>query len=192
MKILLVAALADELPVEELRRKGISVVTTRVGKACAAYGLTKAIAAQRPDVVVNIGSAGTARWGVGDIIISRHFVDRDLAPLEIEGVVSEYAFPESGLQLPSIISGEERRGDFIVNTGDDFVTAGERIVGDVIDMEAFAEAVVCQGERVPLVAVKYITDRVGQNSVKQWNDKLRDARTALAAYIDKYIAPHIG
>lgn len=192
MKILLVAALADELPVDELRRKGIRVVTTRVGKACAAYGLAKAIAEQRPDVVVNIGSAGTARWGVGDIIASRHFVDRDLAPLAIEGVVSEYAFPEGALQLPSLIGGEEKLGDFIVNTGDDFVTAGERIVGDVIDMEAFAEAVVCQGERVPLVAVKYITDRVGQNSVKQWNDKLRDARTALAEYIDRYIAPHIG
>ena len=54
--------------------------------------------------------------------------------------------------------------------------------GDTIDMEAFAQAHVCKLMDVNFVAVKYITDIIGQNSREVWLDKLRDAREALKEF----------
>ena len=169
--------------------KDINVIITKVGKACSAYALTKALIELKPDVVVNIGSAGTAKLDVGDIVVSRHFIDRDLAPLAIEGVKSEIKSADTTAPFPSLVAGEENYGDFIVNTGDDFVTDRAGIKGDVIDMEAFAQAMVCCEEGVSFVAVKYITDKVGGNSIKIWSEKLKEAQKALQMYVSKYIMP---
>ena len=54
--------------------------------------------------------------------------------------------------------------------------------GDVIDMEAFAQAQVCKEMNVNFISVKYITDIIGQNSGEIWLDKLRDAREALKEF----------
>lgn len=166
----------------------VSVVMTKVGKARAAYILAKAICSKRPDLVVNIGSAGTVSMNVGDIVVSSHFFDRDLRPLSIEGVVSEIE-TMPGINIPSIVKGKESYEKYVVSTGDDFVTDANGFRADVIDMESFAQAMVCAEEQVNFVSVKYITDKVGCNSVKVWSEKLSDERTALAAYFKKYIMP---
>lgn len=168
----------------------IKVVVTKVGKACSAYFLIKAMYEYKPDIVINIGTAGTFNMNVGDIVVSNRFYDRDLAPLTIEGVVSEINSC-SNVSLPSLLSNKEVYDDFVVNTGDDFVTETADIVGHAIDMEAFAQAMVCNEEHVPFMAVKYITDKIGENSVKIWNDKLADARNALECYTNRYILPFI-
>lgn len=168
----------------------IRTVLTGVGKANAAYRLTKAISAGRPDIVINIGTAGAKDYSVGDILVSKHFVDRDLTPLEIEGVEVEIE-TQCHLNLPSIIGCDKRTCGCIVNSGDDFVTADEAFVGDVVDMEAFALASVCKNEGINFVAVKYITDIIGQNSVKHWNEKLICANAALHEYFNNHIMPEI-
>ena len=106
----------------------IKVVVTKVGKACSAYFLVKALYEYKPDIVINIGTAGTFNMNVGDIVVSNRFYDRDLAPLTIEGVVSEINFC-SNVSLPSLLSNKEVFDDFVVNTGDDFVTETADIVG---------------------------------------------------------------
>ncbi len=188
-KILISFALPEETP-DFAASETVRVITTKVGKASAAYRLTKNILDFKPDIVINAGTAGTVKWNVGDIVVSRRFYDRDLAPLTIEGVVSEIEVEEA-LKIPSIIENRENFGDFVVNTGDDFVTDLSTVVGDVIDMEGFAQAVVCQSENIPFVSVKYITDIIGQNSVKVWNEKLADARKALGDYFNRYVFPLI-
>ena len=60
----------------------------------------------------------------------------------------------------------------------------EVLHGDVIDMEAFAEALVCKKMNIPFVSVKYITDVVGKNSLKAWEDKLSDARKGLQRFFE--------
>ncbi len=186
-KILISFALPEEKP-DFAANESVRVITTRVGKANATYKLTKNIVDFKPDIVVNAGTSGTVKWNVGDIVVARRFYDRDLAPLTIEGVVSEIEVGEA-LHIPSIIEKREAFGDFTVNTGDDFVTDLSNVVGDVIDMEGFAQAMVCKEENIPFVSVKYITDIIGQNSVKVWNEKLADARNALGDYFNKYVFP---
>lgn len=186
-KILISFALPEEKP-DFAANESVRVITTRVGKANATYKLTKNIVDFKPDIVVNAGTSGTVKWNVGDIVVARRFYDRDLTPLTIEGVVSEIEVGEA-LHIPSIIEKREAFGDFTVNTGDDFVTDLSNVVGDVIDMEGFAQAMVCKEENIPFVSVKYITDIIGQNSVKVWNEKLADARNALGDYFNKYVFP---
>ena len=52
-------------------------------------------------------------------------------------------------------------------------TAGIGIEGDVVDMESFALAFVCQQMNIPFFSIKYVTDVIGKNSIKEWEDKLK-------------------
>ncbi|KAA3981204.1 nucleosidase, partial [Bacteroides ovatus] len=52
------------------------------------------------------------------------------------------------------------------------------------DMEAYAQAFVCRSKEIPFISVKYVTDIIGQNSVKHWEDKLADARQGLSHYFN--------
>ena len=65
------------------------------------------------------------------------------------------------------------------------MTDAAGVEGDVVDMEAYAEAQVCNELGIPFLSVKYVTDIIGQNSVKHWEDKLADARRGLSAYFEK-------
>ena len=76
-------------------------------------------------------------------------------------------------------------GEGICNTGDTFLTELSDVKGDVVDMEAFAQAFVCRAKNVPFIAVKYVTDIIGQNSVKHWEDKLADARKGLGEFFEQ-------
>ena len=62
-----------------------------------------------------------------------------------------------------------------------FLTEESTLQGDVVDMEAYAQTFVCRDKEVPFIAVKYVTDIVGKNSVAHWEDKLKDA-TALSHF----------
>ena len=52
-------------------------------------------------------------------------------------------------------------------------------------MEAYTQAFVCRAKNVPFIAVKYVTDIIGQNSVKHWEDKIVDARRELGFFFEK-------
>lgn len=185
-RILMVHAVPQEQVPLPLAGAEIRTVVTGIGKVQAAMGVMQAALEFRPDLVLNVGTAGTLRHRVGDIIVSRHFVDRDLQRLQFPGLDSEVVTAAPGLEWPSWLDGRAATGDYVVNTGDDFVTADGGFTGDAVDMEAFAEAMVCRRLGLPFLAVKYVTDVVGQNSVAQWEDKLADARRGLSSFLNKY------
>ncbi|MGN0086171.1 MAG: nucleosidase [Alloprevotella sp.] len=163
----------------------VEYLCTGVGKTCAAFALTRAIGQLKPELVLNIGTAGTLRYAVGDILACQRFIDRDLETTNLPGVdyllANRLSHPVLRA-LKSVVGGRELAEEFSVNTGDDFVTASHPFSGDVCDMEAFAHAYVCREMQLPFAAVKYVTDIVGQNSVKVWEERLADARQALTHY----------
>lgn len=163
---------------------------TGIGKVRAAADTMRLLHVVRPDYVLNVGTAGTLKHRVGDIIVAQNYVDRDYEKLEIPGVEWQLGdtFGASALLPPSIVGGVPKQETFTVNTGDDFVTAGNPVRGDVIDMEGFAIAWACREWCVPLLSVKYVTDVVGQNSVAQWAEKLAAAREGLGKYFEAYTA----
>lgn len=166
----------------------VHAVKTGIGKAGAAFHLTRAIMQERPDFVLNVGTSGTFMHNVGDVLVCRRFLDRDFRKLALPGVEWEIEMANRlPLHLPSIVNQQPMDTDFTVSTGDDFVTAASEPVGDVVDMEAFAEAMVCREMGLPFTAVKYVTDVVGRNSVKEWEERLAEARVVLTRYFEDYV-----
>jgi adenosylhomocysteine nucleosidase len=188
MRILVTYAVQDEFT--ELRFPGmrdgeeveVGYLRTGIGKVKSAFHLAEVLNAGLPDLVINIGTAGTIHRQVGDVLVCRHFVDRDMQQVAALGV--EWEIDSSALL--------EARGycrhwteNGVCNTGDTFLTELGDVTGDVVDMEAYAQAFVCRAKNVPFVSVKYVTDVLGQNSVKHWEDKLADARVGLDHFFNE-------
>ena len=185
MKILFVYAIPEEKIEINIPNVEVIYVETGMGKVNAAMKTMRAICEYHPDMVINYGSAGTLNHNIGDIIVCNRFIDRDLQKVTVNGVVSEIVF---GTDAVRDVLTEQRlteRAKVLwgtCNTGDSFITSGADIEGDVIDMESYAMADVCREMGIPFVAVKYVTDVVGQNSVESWQEKLADARKGLTVF----------
>ena len=184
MKILIVYAIPQEKIEVNIPNAEVIYVETGMGKVSAAMRTMRAICEYHPDMVINIGSAGTLNHKVGDVFVCNHFIDRDLRKVTLDGVASEIEFDNDAINR--IFSGRELVYG-TCNTGDSFITQGNDIEGDVIDMESFAEADVCREMGVPLFAVKYVTDVVGQNSSEEWFAKLADARHGLTGFFNENV-----
>jgi len=184
MKILIVYAIPQEKIEVNIPNAEVIYVETGMGKVSAAMRTMRAICEYHPDMVINIGSAGTLNHKVGDVFVCNHFIDRDLRKVTLDGVVSEIEFGNDAIKR---IFSERELVYGTCNTGDSFITEGNDIEGDVIDMESFAEADVCREMGVPFFAVKYVTDVVGQNSSEEWFAKLADARHGLTAFLNKNV-----
>ena len=158
----------------------VAYLRTGVGKTKSAYYLSQAIDNLKPDVVINVGTAGTESHAVGDIFVCHHFLDRDMKKLANYGIEFEIDLPAIPDFLPECL----KRQEGTCNTGDTFVTGAENLSEDVIDMEAYAQAFVCQSKNTPFIAVKCITDIIGQNSVEIWEDGITKASKALYRYLN--------
>ncbi len=176
MKWLMTYAVKEEYTEIKFPHDEIIPVCTGIGKVNAAFRLTEAIYENRPDAVLNIGTVGTVDHQVGTLFVCRKFIDRDMQKLASLGLPYEIEFQEYPVIQDFSWVGK-REG--VCNTGDSFLTELTDIEGDIVDMEAYAQAVVCKERQLPFVSVKYVTDVIGQNSVKHWQDKLAEARKSL-------------
>ena len=159
----------------------VGYLRTGIGKVTSAFYLAEAISSAQPDLVVNVGTAGTVRHQVGDILVCRHFIDRDMQRLSGFDMECEIDSSELLEQKGYCLHWQ---GEGVCNTGDTFLTELSDVKGDVVDMEAYAQALVCRAKNTPFIAVKYVTDIIGQNSVKHWEDKLADARKGLGEFLE--------
>jgi adenosylhomocysteine nucleosidase len=156
--ILIVAALA-----EELDHPG--VLHTGVGKLNATYALTRELQRRRPKLVVNYGTAGGLHPSLAGLVEIRRVlqVDMEAEPLAPRG---QTPFSPDPFQLDSGAEG------VVCGSGDRFVTAVDpwllKHEVEVVDMELFAIAAVCQREGIPWRAFKYISDHADRDSQSNW------------------------
>lgn len=154
---------------------GYDVLHTGIGKVNAAYSLTRYIHAYRPALVVNMGTAGSRRHKSGAIVNCTSFVQRDMdvtvlgfekfkTPFSTDPVVVEY-----GRAIDGMIQG-------LCGTGDNFDASDDSARFDVVDMEAYALALICQRENIPFLCLKYVSDGADSNADTDWNESLH--RTA--------------
>lgn len=180
MKLLVAYAVEGERFLLDIPDQDVVFVKTGVGKVQAAMNLMRAIYEFCPDAILNVGTAGTIRHNVGDVFVCRNFIDRDLEKVALPGIGSRISF-DNKIGISKIDGCDDMCW---CNTGDSFVTDICDIEGDVVDMEAYAEAEVCKSMNIPFVSVKYVTDVIGQNSVEDWASKLSDARTGLRRFFE--------
>ena len=189
--IIAVFAVAEEVVPLTIPGWDVISIVTGIGKTQAAMRLTKAILEHQPQCVINIGTAGTLRHRIGDILLSRDYIDRDFQQIQLPGVgfhlQNTFPLPETICEIFQQMQQAAMVPTAVLSTGDNFVTDAAHLSEDMVDMEGFALAAVCQELRVPLFSVKYITDFIGQNSVEDWAAKLQHARAALTKFLDQTI-----
>jgi adenosylhomocysteine nucleosidase len=160
MKDLILIALSDEAP-------GMShfmnVFYTGVGKVNAAITAAEMIERHRPSRVINFGTAGgiTVHSGIHRVT---KFVQRDMLCCELGSEPGQTPF-ETGVVLDLGGAG------LTCSTGDNFVTdANLQIPADLVDMEAYAIAKVCQRRNIEFVCYKFVSDQADSGALKNWKE----------------------
>src|SRR5215218_2067595 len=75
--------------------ENFNTLFTGAGKVNAAYQLTKAIHQQRPELIVNLGSAGSNQFKRSELICCSQFIQRDM---DAKGLgFAPYETPFSGM-----------------------------------------------------------------------------------------------
>lgn len=182
MKILITYALEAERGDWQLPGHELFFCRTGVGKVAAALNTYEKALELKPDLVMAVGTAGTLHHRVGDMVVANRFVDRDLEKIAHLGVPFQLDFSEelAVFDFKQDVSAIVSTGDTFQENADD---SAEGEHADVFDMEAFGSAQACKQLGVPFVAVKFITDVIGQNSIKHWEEKLEDARKGTEAFL---------
>lgn len=183
MNAVIIVALPMEFDVFDFDLK-IPIIFSGVGKLNAAYATTEAIRLHKPEIVINLGTAGAVSKSPGELLEINAVIQRDMdaRPLSPRG---EIPFQEGFHSL------ESKFGNFKCGTGDSFVTEVDpwfiEAGIEVIDMELYAIAYVCQKNSIPWRSVKYITDKIGSNSGDEWLGHLKLASDALHSYLPKLL-----
>ena len=185
MNVLLTYAIKAEKIEVHLPNCTVRYCPTGIGKVNAVLAVSEAIAHHSPDVVLNVGTAGSTHHAVDSILMCSRFYDRDMARVKEFGVDYQHDFFDQVRQLHICALFADHAIAHTCNTGDSFVTEWIEHA-DVVDMENFAVAALCQRKGIPLFSVKYITDIIGENSVKHWEDKLRDANLGLQHFFKQW------
>ena len=144
-KILVLTAIDDELD-KARAPAGVEVIYSGVGKVNASSAATLALLVLRPSLVINYGTAGRINDTLSGLVEVAYVVQRDMMAMPL---VPRGRTPYSS-NLDRLSSGF---GDVTCGTGDSFVTSPDPWLTennvDVVDMELFAIAHVCQRHSIP-------------------------------------------
>ncbi len=163
---------------------GYDLLHCGIGKVNAAHALTRRLHREKPSVVINMGTAGSRRHGGGTIVNCTRFIQRDMdvtalgferwqTPFSSDPVVVEH-----GAQVPGFTGG-------LCGTGDNFDASGNAGDFDVVDMEAYALALICQREDIPFLCLKYVSDGANDDAHKDWHEALHGTAEKLKAALGK-------
>lgn len=168
MKPLLVFAMKEE---SQDVFNDYDVLHTGIGKINAALALAQSLYRQRPQIVINMGTAGSRKHKGGTIINPTRFVQRDMdvtalgfekfkTPFSDDPVILEHGNRLEGLP------------DGLCGTGDSFDASEGASAFDVVDMEAYALALICRREGIPFLCLKYVSDGADGDAHADWHEAL--------------------
>lgn len=158
---------------------GVDVLYTGVGKVNAAISLLRRLSRIRhagaaQPLVVNFGTAGSARIPARTLVACRRFVDRDMDVGALGFAPGETPFDAlpPTLEFPACFT---RLPDAICGSGDSFATKPHAVACDVVDMEAYALAKVCRIEGAEFACAKYVSDGADANAAEHWRANVAGA-----------------
>jgi adenosylhomocysteine nucleosidase len=155
----------------------VNKVITGIGKVNAAYELTRAICMHRPQLIINLGSAGSNIFKRGDVVCCTRFIQRDM---DVRGLgFGLYQTPFSDIP-PVLNCCIKIKGlqEGICGTGDSFETNHFSSDYNVIDMEAYALAFIAMKEGIPFLCLKYISDGADGAAAEDWTVQVHHAAAA--------------
>ena len=172
-------------------RQRITPLMTGVGPVEAAVSLARALAglegsAGLPDLVVSLGSAGSARLEQAEVYqaVSVAYRDMDASPLGFEKGATPFLDLPVVVDLPLRIPGVKEAS---LSTGANIVSgaAYETIAADMVEMETFAILRACQAFHIPLIGLRGISDGKAElKHVGDWTEYLHVIDERLANAVD--------
>lgn len=186
-RILFVMATDQEYQAELQKRMPPLIVG--VGPVEAAVGTASALAEMRvkPDLVVSLGSAGSARLEQGAVyeVKSVSYRDMDASPLGFEKGVTPFLGQPATIPLTPRIEGVPKAS---LSTGAGIVSgaAYNAIAADLVDMESFAIVRACQAFNIDCIGLRGVSDGAEElRHYKDWADYLPHVDIALADALDR-------
>ncbi len=172
-------------------RQRITPVITGVGPVEAAVGTSMALgeldrAGRRPDLVVSLGTAGSARLDHAGIyqVASVAYRDMDCSPLGFERGVTPFT------DQPAVIAIPDRLPDIpaaSISSGGDIVSgrAYDAIAADMVDMETYAVVRAAARLGIPVIGLRGISDgRADLTGLHDWLEFLHVLDEKLARVVD--------
>lgn len=159
---------------------------TGVGKVNAAYNLGKALHGAKPSIIINMGTAGSRKHAGGTIVNCTGFVQRDMdvTALGFDPYKTPFcdtpALIEFGHRIAELPSG-------VCGTGDNFDISEKAGDFDVVDMEAYALATICQQEELDFLCLKYISDGADGDAHQDWHTALHHTAEKLRTTLETII-----
>ncbi len=179
-------ALIMALPNESkglFEQAGIQVHYSGIGKINAAFKAFEVIQKTGCKMLINLGSAGSSHFDAHSLVEVITFVQRDMDVSPLGFAVGVTPMDED---IPAEIHVQphfEHLPKGICGTGDSFETGQPKVSCNLVDMEAYALAKVCQKLGVRLISVKYITDGANDTAHLDWEENLLlGAQKLLALY----------
>ena len=160
---LILVALADELPRSLL--PDWRIVYTGVGKVNAAITIEREIASQRPEMIINFGTAGSLSPDHQGIVEVGQFYQRDMDVRGLGFALGQTPFEDN-------VPIDFGRQGLTCGTGDSFVTAPPELSTDLVDMEAYALAKSAHDHQIDFYCFKYISDQADDAATTSWQDNV--------------------
>lgn len=172
-------------------RSRFEPLMTGVGPVEAAIVLTRALAQlaqadELPDLVVSLGSAGSAKLEQTEVYqaTSVSYRDMDASPLGFEKGRTPFLDLPATIDLPLRIPGIPEAS---LSTGGNVVSgqAYDGIAADMVDMETFAILRTCQAYELPLIGLRGISDGVEElQHISGWTEYLHVIDRKLSYAVD--------
>lgn len=172
-------------------RSRIEPLMTGIGPVEAAVTLTRTLSElgtqdRRPDLVVSLGSAGSARLEQTEVyqVTSVAYRDMDASPLGFEKGRTPFLNLPAVVELPLRIPGLPAAS---LSTGGNIVSgeAYQSIDADMVDMETFAVLRACHTFKLPLIGLRGISDgREDLKHIDDWKQYLHIIDRKLALAVD--------
>ena len=159
------------------------VLYTGIGKVNAAYALTQRIHQARPSLVINMGTAGSRKHRGGAIVNPTRFVQRDMDVTALGFAKFQTPFSSDPVEIDHGRRVESFPGG-VCGSGDNFDASAGAEGFDVVDMEAYALALICQRENIPFLCLKYVSDGADDSAHLDWHESLKVTARALKSALD--------
>src|SRR3981189_1002359 len=153
--------------------EGVEVIYSGVGKVNAASAATLALLALRPSLIINYGTAGKICEKLRGLVEVAHVVQRDMMAMPLA--------PRGCTPLsPALDRLSSGYCEWTGGSGDSFVTSSDPWLNenniDIVAMELFAIAHVCQRRSVRWRALKFITDDANDFAAAHWTANVADGQ----------------
>lgn len=167
---------------------GIGVVEAGIRLTQHLAGL--AAEASLPQLVVSLGSAGSARLQQGRVyqVASVSWRDLDVSALGFPRNQLPFSGQPAQIALPALLPGQPVA---TLSTGSDYVagTVWADIAEDMADMETYAIARACQRFSVPLLGLRGVSDGSAElEQYRHWQEALPVIDRRLAEAVDHLAA----